>query len=250
MLTTVRILSDQGPTRVELARWHDQFVVVKRLQGFNPLMRQRLEREAQVVSRLQHDNIVPLLAVEEDALIYDYCPGVNLAEALEAGPLPVNRVVKVIRDVLSALDYAHGQGVIHFDVKPANILIKGERSLLTDFGFAKDLALTAITGQQTTLGTPNYMAPEQFEGVRTDRRSDLYAAGAVLYHMLTGEPPFGRQVLRFLAGDDRVPLAPLPPGAAALRGVVDTALKRDPEGRFSDANAMLEALATVRSRVA
>ena len=164
MLTTVRILSDQGPTRVELARWHDQFVVVKRLQGFNPLMRQRLEREAQVVSRLQHDNIVPLLAVEEDALIYDYCPGVNLAEALEAGPLPVNRVVKVIRDVLSALDYAHGQGVIHFDVKPANIPHQGGALAADRF------RLCQRPGPHRYHRTADHAGYPQLHGARTVRR--------------------------------------------------------------------------------
>ena len=249
MLTTVRILSDTGPTRVELAHWNDQLVVVKRLQSFNPMVRQRLEREAQVVSRLKHPNIVPLLAVQDGALIYDYCPGVNLAQALEAGPLPVNRSVKILRDVLVALDYAHDEGVIHFDVKPGNILIKGERALLTDFGFAKDLALTAITGQQTTLGTPNYMSPEQFQGDRTEARSDLYAAGAVLYHMLTGAPPYGKQVFRVLTGDNRVPLAPLPPPAAELQRVIEVALRLDPAQRFPSARAMLDALPTA-ARVA
>lgn len=245
MLTPVRVLSDQGPMRVELARWRDRLVVVKRLQGFNPLLAQRLQREAEVVRKLEHENIVPLLDTPEGALIYAYVPGVSLAEALDAGALPIGRSVKVIHDVLKALAYSHAQGVIHCDVKPGNILIKGERSLLTDFGFAKDLALTAITGQQTMLGTPNYMAPEQFQGVRTDPRSDLYGAAAVLYHMLAGEPPYGRQVLRFLAGDDRVPLAPLPASAASLQPVILRALKRSPEERFADATEMLDALSAV-----
>jgi serine/threonine protein kinase len=156
--------------------------------------------------------------------------------------------VKIIQDVLSALAYAHAEEVIHCDVKPSNILIKGEVSLLTDFGFAKDLALTAITGQNAMLGTPNYMSPEQFQGVRTDPRSDLYAAGAVLYHMLTGEPPYGRQVLRFLVAEDsRLKLDPLPPAVSSLQEVIDRALTRDPEDRFQSAEEMLEALAAVPS---
>jgi serine/threonine protein kinase len=150
--------------------------------------------------------------------------------------------VKIVGDVLQALAHAHLQGVVHCDVKPANVLLKGERALLTDFGFAKDLALTAITGDQEMLGTPNYMAPEQFRGVRTDHRSDLYGVGAVLYHALTGEPPYGSQVVRWLVGDDRVPRAPLPSSARSLAGVVDRALARDPEARFPHAEAMLAAL--------
>ncbi len=249
MLTTVRVLSEQGPVRVELARWHDRLVVVKRLRGTHPVFGQRLEREAAVVGKLEHDNIVPLLTAEDGALVYAYCPGVSLAEALAHGALPVGRSLKIARDVLYALSYAHGEGVIHLDVKPGNILIKGERALLTDFGFAKDLALTAITGQDMMLGTPSYMAPEQFQGVRTDPRSDLYGVGAVLFHMLTGEPPFGRQVLRFLAGDDRVPLGGLPPSAAAFDGPIRTALRRDPEERFASAQAMLAALDRAPMRV-
>ena len=247
MLTTVRVLAEQGPIKVELARWDDRLVVVKRLQGSHPVLGERLRREAEVVAKLQHANIVPLLGAEDGALVYAYCPGVSLAEALARGPLPLQRSLKIARDVLEALAYAHGEGIIHLDVKPGNILIKGERALLTDFGFAKDLALTAITGPQMALGTPNYMAPEQFQGVRTDVRSDLYATAAVLYHMLTGAPPYGRQVLRFLAGDDRVPLEPLPDRARELEDLVRRGLRREPEGRFPDARSMLEALTPVAS---
>ncbi len=248
MLTTVRVLAEQGPIKVELARWRDRLVVVKRLQGTHPVLGERLRREAEVVGKLQHDNIVPLLGAEDGALVYAYCPGVSLAEALDRGALPLPRSLKIARDLLEALAYAHDHGVIHLDVKPGNILIKGERALLTDFGFAKDLALTAITAQEMALGTPNYMAPEQFKGVRTDPRSDVYAAAAVMYHMLTGAPPFGRQVLRFLAGDDRVPLEPLPDSARELESVVRRGLQRDPDDRFDSAAAMLEALTPVVER--
>ena len=239
---TVRVLSDRGPVHVVLARREGRLVVVKRLRGFHPTLAQRLRRESEVVAKLDHPHIVPLLGVDDDALVYAYCPGVSLAEALEVGALPVNRSVKVACDILKALAYAHEHGVIHHDVKPDNVLIKGERALLTDFGFAKDLGLTAITNQETMLGTPSYMSPEQFEGTRTDTRSDLYGVGAVLYHMLVGTPPFGRQVLRFLLGDDRVPRDPLPDNAAHLAPVVDQALERDPEKRFSSARQMREAL--------
>jgi serine/threonine protein kinase len=232
---------------VELAKWEDRLVVVKRLAGFSPEATRRLQREADVVRKLDHENIVPLLGTLDGSLVYAYAPGMNLAEALANGPLPVTRALKILRDVLRALAHAHDMGVIHCDVKPSNVLIRGERALLTDFGFAKDLALTAITGDQQMLGTPNYMAPEQFQGVRTDNRSDLYAAGAVLFHMLTGAPPYGNGVLRFLTGDDRVRLEPLPAAAAWLTPVVQRALARDPEKRFASADAMLDALLAVPS---
>lgn len=246
MLLTVRVLSEHGPVRVELARWRNRLVVVKSLRGFHPVFSQRLEREAAVLGKLRHDNIVPLLGHDGSSLIYEYCPGVTLEEALEHGPLRPRRAVKIVADVLRALQYAHDNGVIHLDVKPANILIKGERALLTDFGFAKDLGLTAITSQDMMMGTPSYMAPEQFQGVRTDQRSDLYAAAAVLYHMLSGQPPYGGQVVRYLAGDDRVPLAPLPEEARSYEAVLLRALSRDPEARHATAaELMADVLAVV-----
>ncbi len=240
--TPLRVLSDHGPIRVELARWQGRLVVVKRLRIPSSVLAERLEREAEVVQKLEHENIVPLLAVENSALIYDYCQGMNLAEALSEGALRVERAVRIITDVLKALEYAHARGVIHFDVKPSNIMLKSERALLTDFGFAKDLALSKITHQGVLLGTPNYMAPEQFAGKRDDPRSDLYSAGAVLYHMLTGGPPYGSGVIRFLVGDDRVVLEPLPLRAASLASVVSTTLSRAPADRFGSASAMLSAL--------
>ncbi|MFO8148834.1 MAG: serine/threonine-protein kinase [Trueperaceae bacterium] len=246
MLETVRVLSQRGLVRVELARWHDRLVVVKRLVGVSAEVARRLEREADVVRKLDHPNIVPLLAAFDGNLVYGYVAGSDLASVLAGGALPPVRAVRVVADLLQALDHAHLQGVVHCDVKPGNVLLKGEHALLTDFGFAKDLALTAITGDQELLGTPNYMAPEQFQGVRTDHRSDIYGVGAVLYHALTGEPPYGSQVLRWLVGDDRVPRAPLPAAAQALAPVVDRALAREPEARFPHADAMLVALRAVR----
>lgn len=245
MFELVRVISQQGLVRVELAQWRGRLVVVKRLLGFSPEATRRLEREAEVVRKLHHENVVPLVATIDGALVYAYVPGVNLAEVLAEGPLPVTRALKVVRDLLRALEHAHASGVIHCDVKPSNVLIRGERALLTDFGFAKDVALASITGDQQLLGTPNYMAPEQFRGVRTDHRSDLYGVGALLYHALTGEPPYGSQVLRFLTGDERVVLAPLPNEAAWLQPFLDHALARDPERRFPHATAMLHALLTI-----
>lgn len=245
MLETVRVLSQRGLVRVELARWQGQLVVVKRLVGLSDAVARRLEREADVVRKLDHPNIVPLLDAFDGNLVYGFVTGSDLASVLQHGALPLGRALRVVGDVLAALAHAHALGVVHHDVKPANVLLNGDRALLTDFGFAKDLSLTAITADQELLGTPNYMAPEQFQGVRTDQRSDIYAVGAVLYHALVGEPPYGSQVLRFLVGDNRVPRAPLPAAAARLTPVVERALARDPEARYADAGAMAAALVAI-----
>lgn len=242
MFTPVRVLSDNGPVRVELARWRNRLVVVKKLKMPSPFMLERLKREAEVLRKLEHPNIIPLLATEGDRLVYAYVPGVNLAEALEVGAFPLRRSLKIITDVLNGLAYAHQHNVIHFDVKPSNILVKGDRALLGDFGFAKDMGLTGITTEGMMLGTPNYMAPEQFRGERNDPRSDLYSVGAVLYHMLSGDPPYGTQVLRFLVGDKAISLRPLPKELAPIAEVVYKALSHNPMQRYQSAEDMLHDL--------
>ncbi len=247
MFTPVRVLSDNGPVRVELARWKDRLVVVKKLKMPSPFMLERLKREAEVLRKLDHPNIIPLLATEGDRLVYAYVPGVNLSEALDAGAFPLRRSMKIITDVLNALAYAHRNNVIHFDVKPSNILVKGDRALLGDFGFAKDMGLTGITTEGMMLGTPNYMAPEQFRGERNDARSDLYSAGAVLYHMLSGNPPYGTQVLRFLVGDKAISLTPLSEELAPIAEVVYKALSHNPMNRYQTAEDMLHDLDEVMS---
>lgn len=241
MLKTVRVLATNGPVRVELARTADRLVVVKRLAGFYPTLERRLAREGEVVRKLNHPCIVPLLSVRDGVLVYPYRPGINLADELERGPLPLGRAMKIARDALEALAYAHDLGIIHNDVKPGNLIVRGERTLLMDFGFAKDMGLAAITATQTAMGTPNYMSPEQFAGVRSDPRSDLYGVGAVVYHALAGEPPYGRDVIRVLLGE-RLRLRPLPAAAAVLVPWVRRALQPDPRDRFQGAAAMLEAL--------
>ena len=242
MFTPIRVLSDNGPIRVELARWEDRMVVVKKLRADAPFLFDRLRREGEVLKKLEHDNIVPLLMTQDNMIVYAYCPGVNLAEALEAGPLPTKRASRIVRDVLRGLAYAHANEVIHFDVKPANIIVRGEHALLADFGFAKDLALTAITSDDVMLGTPNYMAPEQFRGERNDPRSDLYSVGAVLYHMLTGGPPYGGNIIRFLIGDRSVELEPLPAYAKALAPIIRRSVAYLPEERYQSAEEMYDAV--------
>ena len=246
MLKTVRVLAANGPVRVELARTEDRLVVVKRMSGFNPSLERRLAREGEVAKKLDHPGILRLLSVRDGILVYPYLPGVNLADEFARGPLPVGRTMCIARDALSALAYAHGLGIIHHDVKPGNLMVRGERTLLMDFGFAKDVGLTAITATQTAMGTPNYMAPEQFAGIRDDPRSDLYGVGAVVFHALVGAPPYGRDVLRVLVGERDVPLQPLPRGADGLAPWLRRALALDPEARFTNADEMLVALPSLQ----
>jgi serine/threonine-protein kinase len=174
---------------------------------------ERFEREIALAARLQHSHIVPVLTAGESAgLPYYTMPLVN-GESLRArlargGEVPVSLVVKVLRDVASALEYAHGEGVVHRDIKPENILLTAHDALVTDFGVAKAIRASATAGDASgltsvglALGTPAYMAPEQAAAdPDVDHRADLYALGCVGYEMLAGTPPFsGRPPSQLLA---------------------------------------------------
>ena len=158
--------------------------------------RERFNREARIAAALQHPNIVTVYdAGEEDGLLYlamQYIEGSDLAAVLRSqGRLRPYRALDVCRQVAAALDAAHGQGLIHRDVKPANVLIEGRTAFLTDFGLTKRIegTQTQLTKAGDVVGTIHYVAPEQIEGGRVDARTDIYSLGCLLYHCLSGELP-------------------------------------------------------------
>jgi tRNA A-37 threonylcarbamoyl transferase component Bud32 len=173
---------------------------------------ERFRREIQLAAQLQHPHIVPLLAAgEAEGLPYFIMPFVT-GESLRTrvareGEFPIAEAVRILRDVVSALAYAHASGVIHRDVKPDNVLLSGGVAVVTDFGVAKavtassDSGSTGLTSLGVALGTPAYMAPEQATASpNTDHRADIYALGIVAYEMLTGTTPFtGRSTPQVLA---------------------------------------------------
>jgi eukaryotic-like serine/threonine-protein kinase len=161
---------------------------------------ERFRREIQVAAQLQHPHIVPLLSAgEQGTLIWYTMPFINghsLREAITRGDAySVKDVVRIMRDVAEALDYAHGMGVIHRDIKPGNVLLMGSHALVTDFGVAKAISVSmpssGFTSAGMAIGTPAYMAPEQIAAdPAADHRMDLYALGLLGYEMLTGQVPF------------------------------------------------------------
>ena len=199
-----RELGGGGMARVFLAeeRALGRRVVVKvlDLEGAVAASAERFRREVQVIARLQHPHIVPVLtAGGDDTLLWyvmPYVSGESLrARLLREGALPLADAVRIARELFDALGYAHEHGIVHRDVKPENILLEGRHAVVADFGVAKALAEAGVSGGLTSaglaLGTPSYMAPEQAMGdATTNHRADLYAAGAVLYEMLVGAPPF------------------------------------------------------------
>ncbi|HEY7567083.1 MAG TPA: serine/threonine-protein kinase, partial [Gemmatimonadaceae bacterium] len=184
----------------------------------------RFEREIRLAARLQHPHIVPVLAAgSADDLPYYVMPFIE-GESLRArlartGELPLGEVVRLLREVLDALEYAHRQGVVHRDIKPDNILLTGQHAVVTDFGVAKAVSDAAGEGRLTStgiaLGTPAYMAPEQIGAEpNVDHRADIYAVGALAFEMATGLPPFRSATTQGLLAAH---MTQAPPSLSSLR---------------------------------
>ena len=164
-------------------------------------LRTRFEREARAVASLNHPNICVLHDIGPGYMVMELIEGETLAARIEKGALPLDQALKFATQIADALDRAHRAGVTHRDVKPANIMLTRDGVKVLDFGLAKSTAKDAsmaetqtalLTVEGTVLGTPQYMAPEQFEGKEADARSDIWAFGAVLYEMVTGQKEIGR----------------------------------------------------------
>ena len=159
--------------------------------------RERFSRESQLAASLDHPNIIPIYDAGESQghlfIAMRRVEGCDLGTLIEQeGPLSLGQTLFYIEQVASALDQAHEQGLIHRDVKPANVLIArpSDRAYLTDFGIVKQMSTHGLTKPSYFLGTYEYSAPEQIEGKQVDRRTDLYALGCIVYECLSAEPPF------------------------------------------------------------
>jgi serine/threonine-protein kinase len=215
--------------------------------------RERFTREARIAAALQHPNIVTVYdAGEVDGILYlamQYIEGQDLAAVLrKEGRLRPYRAIDVIRQVASALDAAHAQGLIHRDVKPANVLIEGRTAFLTDFGLTKrtDGTHTELTRAGDVVGTIHYVAPEQIEGGQVSARSDVYSLGCLLYHTLTGQVPYSRDtdvavIYAHLSEPPPKLTAVRPELAAGLDSVIAKALDKSPDRRFPTCSDLVNA---------
>ena len=209
---------------------------------------ERFLREGKTLARLAHPHIVTVHDIgnagEHYYMAMEYLPNGTLGERITAGLSP-EQGLQYIRQIASALGYAHSQGLIHRDVKPANILFRADgTAVLSDFGIAKSLDdRTQFTQVGFAVGTPNYMSPEQARGLDIDGRADLYALGVVLYEILVGELPYmGTDALSTALAHLTQPLPELPIQHSRYQTLLQRLLAKNPDERFSNAGELLSAL--------
>ena len=217
--------------------------------------RARFERESRLAAAIDHPNVIPIYAAgEEDGrlfIVMRWVRGDDLQGLItRTGGLDPKRAAAIVAQVGAGLDAAHQAGLVHRDVKPANVLLAGEEGsghvYLSDFGLTREVSAdTRVTESGEWLGTVNYMAPEQFEGARVDSRTDVYALGCLLYATLCGRPPFaGRTVAAtMLAHLNELPPKPSATAEvpASFDAVVARALAKRPDDRYTSAGELVEA---------
>ena len=221
--------------------WQGQPVYVKTLLSDDPDRVAMFHHEGEVAARLSHPLVIPLLGHTRQQLIFPYISGGTLRDLARCGPMPAADAVAVTRGLLEALTHLHSRGVTHHDLKPENVLLlHGEPGAgavrLTDFGMSHAAGLPLDIHSGTRMGTPHFMAPEQFQGVRGDPRSDLYSVGVLLFDCLAGHPPY-EDALGWLVGISENRAAS--PGPAPLHEVMLRAIQRDRARRPQSAEEML-----------
>jgi serine/threonine-protein kinase len=232
----------------------------------DPEFRQRFERETALMSKLTHPHCVSVVdfgIAGNPYMVMDFVTGVTLREILDEGPMAWTDALALMRQLLAGLAHAHSHGIVHRDVKPANVMVSeeigtGRHVRILDFGLARLRGTTATSVTQTAVvvGTPNYMAPEQTVAGETDARTDVYAAGIILFEMVTGRRPFSAPDTMELFNmhrsapvpklrDSAPEYAEVPPG---LDAIVRKALAKDPGDRYQSTVEFAEALDGVAMR--
>src|SRR6202521_5092451 len=214
----------------------------------DPAFFSRFQREAEIGRKLNHPSIAKVVSngdMSRVCIVMEWAEGKVLRQILgEQGQLPAERAVRIALGICDALEYIHGQGVVPRDLKPENIMVDAEDHIkLIDFGIAASAGARRLTFSKfsSTLGTPDYISPEQVKGKRGDARCDVYALGVILYEMLTAEVPF-EGPSPFAVMNDRLINHPIPPREAnpevspEMQEIIYRALERDPSKRYASAS--------------
>ena len=217
-----------------------------------PDLAARFIGEIRILASFDHPNIAQLhTALQVDnqlVMVMEFVEGLSLAQRAQQGAIPQADLVNYMQQVLSALSYAHGRGVVHRDVKPANVMVTPDGTVkLMDFGIARADAEIGLTRPGTSMGSLNYMSPEQVRGGTVDARSDIYSTGVMMYELFAGRRPFqgdsDYSILSAQCNDAPQPPAEVNPGLPpALSDLILCAMAKDPANRFQNAQAVSNAL--------
>ncbi len=223
--------------------------------------RRRFSREAQSAAAVVHEHVIPIYNVESDGdipyLVMQYVPGQSLQGRVdEHGPLSIPEILRIGRQAAAGLAAAHDQGVVHRDVKPANLLLEEslDRVLISDFGLARTVDDATLTRTGIVAGTPHYMSPEQAGGEVVDRRTDLFSLGSVLYFMATGRPPFRADspmaILNRICHEPHRPVDEINSGIPVeLADLIERLLAKTPAARFESAREVEARLSNILSEL-
>jgi serine/threonine protein kinase len=249
-------LGEMGVIYKALDRTLNRVVAIKLVHAHlsgNPSFAERFLRETRAMARLQHENIVTIYSVEQDQgtpfIVMEYFPGTNLLHRIQPNTsFPLSEALSITYQIAKALAYAHEHGIIHRDVKPANVLIGSDHRLkLKDFGIAAALDEVPLTMAGQLIGTLLYMSPEQARDATLDGRSDLYSLGLILYEMLTGTHPrrdlSNAAILGILSAEENAPVLAFPPSVPMeTQAVVKDLLRYRAVDRIKDARQLLHRL--------
>jgi len=216
---------------------------------------ERFLKEGRIIASLRHPHIVTIFDIgSADDILYismEYVEGGDLRGKIENRLAPV-RGLDLVSKIGRALAYAHKKGIVHRDVKPANILFRGDGTpLLGDFGIAKDFNVdNELTSTGTILGSPFYMSPEQAEGLPVDGRTDIYSLGVIFYEMLTGEKPYeGDSAIKVIMKHIQSPVPQLPPELDQFQPLLDRLMAKDRDQRIGDADELVTEVEELREEV-